>query len=374
MRRREHPPACPRHPDSKVWRDGTYGSAGARRQRFRCVPANGERPHRFTRTGATAPRGFAYTTRDVAEALVDVGRGLSYRRAAQALRGRTKRRTSVDGNAVADWVEIFAPLLYARFARERWPAVVVIDSLPFRARGVGAAEATAFEIVAALAPRRRTRPQLVALDVFPRSEPGEGQALWEGLLRSRTGVPAQIVCDPDPELVRAISAVWPPGGVAPAVFLCHGHLAHELLEILHAGGVDPRERLYRLAIRGFNGSAAWRRFLGEPRPRRLRALDAWLERYGERIAAQLAHAGVLTTTELLDEKLELLHERLANRRGNLRNRERTRRLLMLLLLELNGRADADVYEEILREELLQRGGRAPARRTVVDAGGPSLPG
>ena len=105
----------------------------------------------------------------------------------------------------------------------------------------------------------------------------------------------------------------------------------------------------------------------------MRLLDAWVERNGARIASQLAHGGgVLTSTETLEQHLAVLRERLANRRGNLRNRERTRRLLMLLQLELNGRADPARYEEIIREELLRRDGRAPARRTILDAGGPSL--
>lgn len=43
------PPPCPEHPDSKVVRNGTYGKATPKpRQRYRCTPADGGRPHVFT--------------------------------------------------------------------------------------------------------------------------------------------------------------------------------------------------------------------------------------------------------------------------------------------------------------------------------------
>jgi hypothetical protein len=42
--------ACPRpdHAGSRVRFDGRYGKPGHRRQLYRCVPGNGDRPHRFT--------------------------------------------------------------------------------------------------------------------------------------------------------------------------------------------------------------------------------------------------------------------------------------------------------------------------------------
>jgi hypothetical protein len=41
--------SCPRpeHARSRVRFDGQYGPEGHRRQRYRCIPANGDRPHRF---------------------------------------------------------------------------------------------------------------------------------------------------------------------------------------------------------------------------------------------------------------------------------------------------------------------------------------
>ena len=68
-------PRCPRHPDSRVWRDGSYATRRGVRRRYRCVPLGNARPHRFVATGADAPRGFSYTVREIAAALVEVGRG-----------------------------------------------------------------------------------------------------------------------------------------------------------------------------------------------------------------------------------------------------------------------------------------------------------
>src|SRR5712691_4946573 len=144
--RRTTPPPCPRHPGSTVWFDGEYGAPTRRRRRYRCLPAGGEPPHRFSEPlprqrsvagaeGAPTPRLFTYTAAEVAAALVAVGEGMSYRAAASRVAGRFRRsRPGPDGNSVADWVEVFAPTLFARFAETSWPRVIALDSLPFRMR------------------------------------------------------------------------------------------------------------------------------------------------------------------------------------------------------------------------------------------------
>lgn len=45
------PPPCPEHPGSKLVRNGTYGTSTRKpRQRYRCSPADGSKPHAFTPT------------------------------------------------------------------------------------------------------------------------------------------------------------------------------------------------------------------------------------------------------------------------------------------------------------------------------------
>jgi hypothetical protein len=373
--RPSEPPRCARHPDAKVWRDGTYGRPDRRRQRYRCLPEDGSPPHRFSEPTST-PRLFSYSADEIAAALVAVGQGMSYRAA-----GRAVASSSIpDGNSVADWVEVFAPQIFARHAARRWPETVALDALPFRTRARDAREQPvserlpAFQILGALAYRHGAATEVVALRAV--TGPGSGGAArhWRELLRSLDGVPKQIVCSPEPALLRALDAVWPrssPG--SPTVFLCHSHLRHELLDLLRSERVDPGEALYRAADRAFNGPSQWRAFAALPRQRRLRALERWLARYGERVVWQLRHAeGHVTDTHELEERLSILGQQLAGRRGTLANRERTNRLLMLTQLELNGRADRSRYAEIMQEETGAHEGRAGPRRAIVDHEGSSL--
>src|SRR5207302_4638441 len=139
-RRRRTPPPCPRHPGSTVWFDGEYGTPTRRRRRYRCLPAGGEPSHRFSELlprqravagvqGTPTPRHFSYSAAEVAAALVAVGEGMSYRAAAGRVEERVRgSRPGPDGNSVADWVEVFAPILFARYGATSWPRVVALDS------------------------------------------------------------------------------------------------------------------------------------------------------------------------------------------------------------------------------------------------------
>jgi hypothetical protein len=137
-------PACPDHPAGYVVFDGKYGKPGHRRQRYRCW-INGqsgktEPYHRFTEPmprqvtvggicmacerdvhdheGPSGPRNYCFTARDVAEALIELGKGMTYCNVAASARQRAGRfprengreRFSRHGQLVADWVEVFAPL------------------------------------------------------------------------------------------------------------------------------------------------------------------------------------------------------------------------------------------------------------------------
>lgn len=128
--------ACPRpeHAGSRVRFEGRYGPPGHRRQYYRCVPSNGDRPHRFTESlpreeswhdacevcerdvglheGPHAARKYQFVARGIAEALVMMGAGSTYRDAALVARERAKRvrlgpggerRFSRHGSLVMDW-------------------------------------------------------------------------------------------------------------------------------------------------------------------------------------------------------------------------------------------------------------------------------
>jgi hypothetical protein len=110
--------ACPRpeHAGAGVRFDGHYGKPGHRRQLYKCVPANGDRPHRFTELlpreeswtnaceaceravdgheGPHAAREYQFVARGIAGALTAVGAGAPYRQAAFVARERAQRMRS----------------------------------------------------------------------------------------------------------------------------------------------------------------------------------------------------------------------------------------------------------------------------------------
>jgi len=148
--------------------DGHYGAAGHRRQYYKCIPANGDRPHRFTevlpreeswenacercerdvdlREGPHAARKYQFVARGIAEALVAVGAGSTYRDAALVARERAQRlrvdlhtgelQFTRHGSLVVDWVEVFAPVVVETFRPRAWPASgsLLLDDMPFKAR------------------------------------------------------------------------------------------------------------------------------------------------------------------------------------------------------------------------------------------------
>lgn len=107
--------ACPRpeHAGSRVRFDGQYGAEGHRRRYYKCTPGNGDRPHRFTEVlpreeswkdacelcerdvqfhdGPHAARKYQFVARGIAQALVAVGAGSTYREAAGVARERARR-------------------------------------------------------------------------------------------------------------------------------------------------------------------------------------------------------------------------------------------------------------------------------------------
>jgi hypothetical protein len=157
----------PDHVGARIKLDGTYGRPGHRRQRYKCSPRRGK-PHVFAellpreeswhgsceycerqverREGPKAPRHYQFVARGIAEALHAVGAGGSYMQASRVARARARRfrfdpetgevRESAHGQLVADWVELFAPVLFERQRPAAWPAEgsLLLDHVPFRIR------------------------------------------------------------------------------------------------------------------------------------------------------------------------------------------------------------------------------------------------
>lgn len=149
-------PVCPRpgHDGSKVVRAGLYGKPP--RQLFRCL-GTPEGTHRFAGTlprlvtepavclrcdnhvgahqGPVLSSKYEFHLRLAAAALADVGRGRTYTEAATRARIAAGRGpytvATISGALVAEWLDVFAPVLVAAHAETAWPATLLADSTNF---------------------------------------------------------------------------------------------------------------------------------------------------------------------------------------------------------------------------------------------------
>jgi hypothetical protein len=208
---------CPEHAGSRVKLDGTYGKPGHRRQRYKCTPRRGK-PHVFTELlpreeswhgacerceGPKAPRNYHFVARGIAEALLAVGGGATYMQASRVARDRARRfrvdretgelRESDHGQLVADWVELFAPVLFEPHRPTFWPpeGSLLLDHLPFRVRALDAegkripAGRVAFDVFCAVG-YQAGKPRLWRMEAFTSAHP----ANWSAFLGALPG-PAQ---------------------------------------------------------------------------------------------------------------------------------------------------------------------------------------
>lgn len=221
---------------------GTYGRPGHRRQRYECWPKNGEPPHRFTETlprqnthsgdcyecerhfaaheGPPTPRLYEFSAREIAVALVRVGEGQSYRSAAAKIRqrarrepgrGPNRRRRLRHGQLVADWVEVFAPVVFERYRLgidEHYEQVVagqgtlLLDALPFHIKGTGRKQGgvRVFSVYAAMSYTGKEQANLLRLRAFHGARTSV-VAEWEQFLGSLPGEPKRVVCDFDKDIL-----------------------------------------------------------------------------------------------------------------------------------------------------------------------------
>jgi hypothetical protein len=409
---------CPRaeHAGSRVKLDGTYGSPGHRRQRYRCTPRGGK-SHVFTellpreeswhdscehcerhlerREGPKAPRHYQFVARGVAEGLHAVGSGSSYRRASWVARDRAHRfrfdpetgelRESDHGQLVGDWVELFAPVVFEPYRPGAWPAEgsLLLDHLPFRVRALDAAGRripagrVAFDVFCAVG-YVAGKPRLWRAEAFATAHP----ANWGAFLASLPGEPKRVVCDAHVGMLRAISERWPEA----ELHQCEWHLQHALDRLLaKQARRNPGPELdeLRAAAEGaLTGPSFWRPFVGAARAVDNEILDRWIVVNGPTIEAQFARrpppsrrpADMPLTTSAVEQITRPIVTALYPRRYGLKNRERLNRLLMLLQLHVNGDDDVQRYATTIRRWLEANRGRPLARRRAIadPLGSPSL--
>lgn len=409
---------CPRpeHKGSLVKLDGTYGKPGHRRQRYKCSPRGGQ-PHVFTellpreecwhdsceqcerhverREGPKAPRHYQFVARGIAEALQAVGAGDTYMQASRVARDRARRfrydpetgevRESAHGQLVADWVELFAPVVFAPHRPAYWPThgSLILDHIPFRIRAEDASGrgipggTVAFDVFCAVG-YRAGKPRLWRLEAFSTAHP----ANWGAFLASLEGEPPRVVCDAHQGMIQAICERWPDA----ELHQCEWHLQHALRRLLRKevrkGSSAELEELYERAEGALAGPSFWEPFTEAAKAVGNESLDRWIAVNGPTIEAQFARRPppsrrpleMPLTTSALEQLTRPIASALYPRRYALKNRTRLNRLLMLMQLHINGDDDVQAYSKTIRKWLETNEGRPTARRRAVadPLGSPSL--
>lgn len=366
--------ANPEHVESRVRFDGHYGAAGHRRQYYKCIPANGDRPHRFTEVlpreeswedacgvcerdvgfheGPHAAKKYQFVARGIAETLSAVGAGATYREAALVARERARRlradprtgelRFTRHGSLVMDWVEVFAAVVFEAYRPREWPASgsLLLDDLPFSVRNPASdRQRIAFRVFCAMG-YEAGRPKLWRLEAFT----SKSQADWEAFLGALGGAPPRVVCDNDFGLTNAVRARFPQA----ELYLCAWHLRHALERLMGKIRTDDG---YRDAIDGllpqveaaFAGPSFWAPFLERAHAAGIPRLSEWLNTTGQIVEEQFARRGSRATrpadtplsTSPMDAFINPIRASIQPRAYGLKNRERTNRLLMLMQLHAN---------------------------------------
>jgi len=388
---------------------GHNGPPEHRRQRYLCVPVNGDPPHRFSELlpreeswadacetcerevglheGPHAARKYQFVARGIAETLVAVGAGSSYRDAALVARERAKRlrvgpggepRFSRHGSLAMDWVEVFAPVVFEPYRPRAWPASgsLLLDDLPFRVRDPRTGRhRIAFRIFAAMG-YERGRARLWRLEALT----SKSQPDWEAFLGALDGAPPRVVCDNDHGLTNAVGARFPDA----ELHLCEWHLRHaleRLLDRLRSEEPEHREAIDELlpdVEAAFTGPSFWAPFQERCQAAGIARLSEWLNGTGRIVEDQLSRRGPRSnrpaamplSTSPLDAFINPIRAAIRPRAYGLKNRARTNRMLMLMQLHANRYDDVRAYVRHIRDWLEANQGRPSIdRRAVADAGG-----
>lgn len=349
--------------------------------------------HVERREGPKAPRHYQFVARGIAEALHAVGSGATYMRASRVARDRARRfrfdaetgelRESDHGQLVADWVELFAPVVFEAHRESAWPpeGSLLLDHLPFRVRALDAsgrripAGRVAFDIFCAVG-YRAGKPRLWRAEAFPTAHPTN----WSAFLGSLPGEPKRIVCDAHGGMLQAIEARWPDA----ELHQCEWHLQHALERLLakelRSNPSDELEELRARAEGALAGPSFWSPFVRAARAVENESLDRWIAVNGPTIESQFVRRGPASrrppdmplTTSALEQITRPIITALYPRRYALKNRERLNRLLLLLQLHVNGDDDVQAYAKTIRAWLESNGGRpATRRRAIADPAGSS---
>lgn len=336
--------------------------------------------------GQAGAREYLFSAREVGQALALVAGGESYRHAGRAARiaaGREHREVTgtrwrprdpnLDGQLVANWVDVLGPIICEGELETRWPKRLALDSVEFRIdRGPHAGES--FHVFAAVGHDEPARPRVWRMAAFPHRT----QADWEQFLTPLEGTPRVVVTDFDTALRNALASVFPrEGDLTPELRVCELHLRRRLDNALapleqhaeHPVVVASRHALYHHDNWALFEQAARQAHENSCPP--LPGLVRWLGYYGEIASAQLRTRSSLGPNSIgaVEAVLRQVERAFLGRSQSFGNRARLNFLLDLMTLHANGDADPRRWADRLRERLHTRAGTPPQHRPHDDPKG-----
>jgi hypothetical protein len=379
-------PVCPRgHPDGRVVRDGIQRDGGRPRQRWRCILPDGSY-HRFlgvvsrTRTsletcveceshlapyeGPAAPARFEYLIREIAGALVDMGRGSTYTDAARRVRmqafintpGKLAREVK-NGQTVAEWMADFVPVVSAPHAPGRWPEVLVLDSVPFWWRGVGDVQAKTplYSVLAAYGYDENGRNgKLWRMEAHPTRT----VAAWTDFLARLPGNPVSIIADEDTSIRGAITARWGAALWMERYHSCEYHLYASGSQVLSRTAAASELRgLFHNAL---TSREAWDAFEIAAKTIGPLAMQTWVMIHGEQVRRQTTRRSSIPpvyANGALENALTRVRTIIGEREFSYRNRARLNLLLELIRLAQLRADNAADYATAIRAYLIKHQGR-----------------
>jgi len=403
----ERPP-CPLGHAGRVLLNGYYGQTGHyRRPRYKCYPSAGGKPHPFQlplgrrqptpdhphgpscqdcghlvarHEGAETARRYFYSTRDIADMLVELGRGTSLRKASAAARRSTarltrdqygNRRVSYHAQLAINQLAVFGPVVTDALLPQTWPRSVVLDGTPFLRR-------TTYDDGAP----RQGGPIGFALYAAYGYTGGKGTGLlwrmdmrgandnieWAEFLRSlatdEAAPPDWVVTDGSGAIQRAVKQVWPKA----TLYVCEAHLLRRGEKILAKDHIYGGHELFDLWRQAQWSRERWQTFLDALESSKADNMRSWtakkralIERqFDIRLPERPRSTGALETALANTKKL------IGTRHYVFRNAARLRLLLGLVTLHEREEADPRVYAEVIRKALVANGGKAPARARALN--------
>lgn len=389
------PRACPEgHPGRLIlWGRREWVSAPFRRQRMRCLPADGTKAHTFSlprrQNTPDHPHGedcsvcdvrpaptqgplslvdFFHTGGEIARLLQLVGRGTSLRRSSQTVRLEAQkfvedesgmRHASREHDLAARYLDLFGAEIDHELAPRRWPRILVLDSKPFGLRAYGAAEhgehwdpnARAGAVLVVVGGNDRTRTPKAWRIGFAGDETA---ASWLDFLGELEGDPAWVVADGSKAIRKAVRKRWPKA----TFYSCEFHLGRALAEAATRAGIWPADPAQAsLFERAFWSEADWNALatfaLDGGRPELISWVadnDALIRR---QVKLRTALFGYPRSNAAAERMCDVIDRRFGRRRRySLRNAKRLALIFALLRAEQAGQADLATYAAIVKRKLL----------------------